>query len=228
MQRGRKIYRPGFLESLQCRVEHQRRFIEAILKGFRVKSMLQAEHKMNDVLRENLTLKSQQKSVSLRIRKHLDLIKRMENLLERLEESFLLAKRDYNESQSKLDNEIKNNETLRQCYRETIIKYSNAKNDLENATTRCNILFDDRTMYRTFFHEEMIKRIRLQDDLNEFKQQYTCAICLDRRSSIVLLPCRHSNFCQPCIQNMHEHTHDEYIKCPLCRTPAESFIPFLL
>ena len=46
----------------------------------------------------------------------------------------------------------------------------------------------------------------------------TCSICLDARSSVMLMPCRHRDFCARCVQALPNHD------CPICRQPFTSTV----
>ena len=230
MDRQRKVYRPNFLENLQCRVEQQRRFIEVMLKGLRVKSMLQAEHKMTDILRENMKLKHHKRHVSMRIQKHMSLINRMEKLLGTMEHTIQTTTNDLCQAKEDYSSVKVNHQALEKCYSETCSQYFNCKNDFEAIKHKYDIISSDRTMFQQFFREELVKNRQLQSKYTVLEQHTLCAICKDRKSSILLLPCRHSNFCHSCIQKIRTHSQDEQgeIKCPLCRTPVDRDIHLIL
>lgn len=49
-----------------------------------------------------------------------------------------------------------------------------------------------------------------------------CVICLQEKSSILLMPCKHLCCCEKCLDLMKENVNN--LNCPLCRTQIQSEI----
>eukprot|EP01004_Peranema_trichophorum_P003056 NODE_2069_length_1700_cov_49.635384_g1770_i0.p1 GENE.NODE_2069_length_1700_cov_49.635384_g1770_i0~~NODE_2069_length_1700_cov_49.635384_g1770_i0.p1 ORF type:complete len:482 (-),score=97.76 NODE_2069_length_1700_cov_49.635384_g1770_i0:162-1607(-) len=67
-------------------------------------------------------------------------------------------------------------------------------------------------------YKELVKKAR--DKLRqEEKERSLCVICMDRKCSILLMPCTHQQFCDLCTLSL--------TSCPLCRAPIQNRIkPF--
>ena len=58
----------------------------------------------------------------------------------------------------------------------------------------------------------------LQDVFGMDEESQDCTICWSDPKEVILLPCRHVNVCQNCMQNLS--------KCPVCRAPISNFLRF--
>lgn len=48
-----------------------------------------------------------------------------------------------------------------------------------------------------------------------------CVICLEEKSTVASIPCKHCCLCEGCSEKMRK---DPQMKCPICRAPVEKFI----
>ena len=54
---------------------------------------------------------------------------------------------------------------------------------------------------------EILRQITVNDD--------ACTLCCENMANVVLMPCKHSDFCDSCIQRLN--------LCPICRTEISSY-----
>jgi len=66
---------------------------------------------------------------------------------------------------------------------------------------------------------EVLTRLKLE--LENRIATTTCSICMDARSSVMLMPCGHRNFCFGCVRKLRNRD------CPICRQPFTSTVDML-
>ena len=158
-------------------------------------------------------------------------VARMKNLLRRLE--YKLAQRVHEwtierEERDKLEralrNEKENSAELLSLY-ESTRTIARQLRDLVEAQrktfTWLRRRYGDVLLDRAVIEE---KHLRLKNSTGEL----TCRICLVNRIGACLLPCRHTNFCEACIREMHAHSPNVPIACPLCRQDVVKVVSLLI
>jgi len=74
---------------------------------------------------------------------------------------------------------------------------------------------------------QLYTEVEIQDHL--LKNEKHCVICLDSQRTTVIQPCGHVLSCESCIQAILRKSSILHLaKCPLCRTPIESYGKFIL
>ena len=233
----RKVHcRPGLIERLELTCKRQKEFIETQLDCLKTSNLRDASHRLRELVYQHKKYRSQCLQSDKKIHDFFQLMQRMNLLLERLEHRVKQKKNEFDSLNRTVQYEKERGNFLLKQYLETARIKDQYKHDISTLSEKVtsfehdvSLLHREKDTFRSLYMRKISQLVDVEDTNRTLTQQshaYTCCICLERPINVVMIPCHHAQFCQPCIQEMFHHSTNDEIPCPVCRTQVLSLIPF--